>query len=607
MKKIFVLSSFLLLFFLSFQTSYAQENFSTSYNARYDVLENGNTKVTLQIALQNKTSEFFASSYMLQTGFKNINSIGILDSQGNVSYKTAKDSKGTTISFDFNKNVVGINESQNFTVYFETAEVAKNFGSIFEVNIPGIADQEEYSSFNAEIRVPPSFGKATFIKPNVENLKSSGNSIFFSKNDLGQSGISISYGKQQIYEFDLTYHLQNNNLFGTTKEIAIPSNNNYQEVQIDSISPRPSDVYIDNDGNWLAKFYLQSGKKQNIIVRGRAKVTFAPRKEILSESKKNLYLKPLPFWEQTPQIKKIAQELKTPEKIYRFVVDNLSYDPTRVKETQVRAGAEAVLRNKMSAVCLEFTDLFVALSRAAGIPARSVEGFANTKNSVTRPLSLKDVLHSWPQFYDFEKEAWIMVDPTWENTTAGIDYFNVFDFDHFAFVIKGQKSDYPIPAGGYKSDGEQNTKDVSVSTSESYSRELPILTASTNFKETYMSGLPIEGEIIINNFSKVLAPNQTLNVSSKSLTPASQNLYFDKIPPYGKRIIPVKFDHIGFLTKETGIVKITIEKETIEVPVVISPIYTNIKLVSILGGVLFGSVTIILSIATYKRRRIPVS
>ena len=112
-------------------------------------------------------------------------------------------------------------------------------------------------------------------------------------------------------------------------------------------------------------------------------------------------------------------------------------------------GALSALNNPTSAVCLEFTDLFVALSRAAGIPAREIDGYAYTNNAHDRPLSLtEDVLHAWPEYYDFDKKAWIMVDPTWGNTTGGIDYFNALDFDHIAFVIKGENSGYPIPAGG---------------------------------------------------------------------------------------------------------------------------------------------------------------
>ncbi len=60
---------------------------------------------------------------------------------------------------------------------------------------------------------------------------------------------------------------------------------------------------------------------------------------------------------------------------------------------------------------------------------------------------VKDVLHAWPEYYDESKKTWIMIDPTWGNTTHGMDYFSSLDFEHITFVIKGLSSTYPVPAG----------------------------------------------------------------------------------------------------------------------------------------------------------------
>src|SRR5205085_322452 len=145
------------------------------------------------------------------------------------------------------------------------------------------------------------------------------------------------------------------------------------------------------------------------------------------------------YWQTNdPAIKALGQELKTPKDIYEYVVKTLSYDFTRVTDDKPRLGAALALKNPTSAVCREFTDLFIAIARSAGIPAREVDGFAYTENAKQRPLSLvKDILHAWPEYYDTNKKTWVMVDPTWGSTTGGIDYFQVLDLDHFAFAIKG--------------------------------------------------------------------------------------------------------------------------------------------------------------------------
>jgi hypothetical protein len=126
-------------------------------------------------------------------------------------------------------------------------------------------------------------------------------------------------------------------------------------------------------------------------------------------------------------------------------------------------GAVAALQNPDQAICMEFTDLFIAIARAAGIPAREIDGYAYTENPQLQPLGLvADVLHAWPEYYDKDKGIWIPIDPTWASTSGGIDYFDKLDLRHFAFVVHGESSTTPYPPGSYKL-GPNPQKDVYVS------------------------------------------------------------------------------------------------------------------------------------------------
>jgi transglutaminase-like putative cysteine protease len=239
-------------------------------------------------------------------------------------------------------------------------------------------------------------GKPTYIKPN--NVKLINNNLSFTKQDLGNSGISLSFGDEQIFDFNLAYHLENPNLFSVNTEIALPPSTNYQDVEIDSIIPEPSNVTRDADGNWLAQYTLTSGKKINIEVKGKAKISLNPKKEPLSDTELEAFLKVQPYWQSNAKaIRDLASKLKTPHEIFKYVVDTLTYDYNRVQNSSPRLGAYEAYKNPKSAVCLEFTDLFIAIARAAGIPAREVNGYAYTQDEKQRPLSLvKDVLHAWP-------------------------------------------------------------------------------------------------------------------------------------------------------------------------------------------------------------------
>jgi hypothetical protein len=126
-------------------------------------------------------------------------------------------------------------------------------------------------------------------------------------------------------------------------------------------------------------------------------------------------------------------------------------------------GAISALKYPSQAICMEFTDLFIAIARAAGIPAREVNGYSYTENPELQPLSLvADVLHAWPEYYDKEKGVWIPIDPTWASTSGGINYFDKLDLRHFTFVNHGQSAITPYPPGSYKL-GPNPQKDVYVS------------------------------------------------------------------------------------------------------------------------------------------------
>lgn len=452
MKKLLVFFLPAVALFLLPLPLFAQENFSVASTVTYSVSENGTTSVSFSNILTNQASEYSALSYKIRVGFDDIKNLKAFDSYGKINPQIIKENDGKTIKLPFNKPVIGKNNSISFSFSFDTKDVASKQGEIWEINIPGLSNRNEFSVFDVLVKVPFSFGKPSYVKPNLGVLTKPDDSLYFPKDILKKSGISIAYGEVQIYYFNLKYHIKNSNLFPVSKKIVLPPSTNYQEVFIESIDKKPLKIATDKDGNSLATFYLLPFEKKDIKVVGNAKIFLKPKKQILSIDQRREYLKELPYWEtQNESIKKIANSLKTPKKIYEYVVNNLIYDYLRVLDKKPRLGAAQALKSPISAVCLEFTDLFIALSRAADIPAREVDGFAYSNSPKQRPLSLvSDVLHAWPEYYDDKLNTWVMVDPTWGNTTGGIDYFYTFDFDHFAFVIKGLNSSYPISPGGYK-------------------------------------------------------------------------------------------------------------------------------------------------------------
>ena len=597
MKKIILLAFLLALFFPG--NVFGSEFFTTDTTVTYSIQNTGRTNVRFNNSLRNKTGDSYASSYTLVVGFKSLENVVAQDSTGIIPAETLRTDRGTEIKISFNDKVVGTNNKLNFTISFDTYEVAQSQGRIWEVNIPGLSNSNDFDSFTASVIVPESLGTPVYIKPEIKRIAtSSSNVTTFGKNELGNSGISMAYGDYQVYRFNLRYHIENTNLFPVRTEIALPPSTNYQDVSIEDIFPKPTNVTKDSDGNWLSEYHLKSKQRLEVNVLGNAKVFLNPRPEELSEKKLSEYLKPTKYWQSNdPKIQKLAKELKTPERIYNYVVKNLTYDFERVKEDQVRLGALKTLEKPDSAVCLEFTDLFIGLSRAAGIPARELNGYAYTANSTERPLSLiKDILHAWPEYYDRDKKTWVMVDPTWGNTTNGVDYFKILDFDHFAFVIRGKESEYPIPAGGYKFEGNESVKDVEVSLARVYNSPRENISISEDFSKSYIAGFPIEGKILIENRGGELFKGGVLNAGGRILSSKKYDVF--PIPPFGKKEMEISFGRTPFLTNTKEEVKIVLGEKTDSARFSISPIFLNIYI--ILGGILIGTLSIIIFITSKK-------
>lgn len=596
MRRFVIFFCFLLAFLtLKPASVFAAQYFSTAFDVTYSVQEDGITHVKMIGSLTNTSQNYFASSYTIRLGFENIQSITASDPEGPIPITIEQTEDGHTIELPFNKQVAGLGKTLIFNLSFKTKDVAKKQGAIWEINIPGLSQANEFENFTTHVRVPSSFGSPSYIKPGVVTK-----SLDFTKKDLETSGISLAFGNTQTYEFTLSYHLKNSRIFPVKTEIAIPPTTNYQEVFIESISPAPSNVIQDNDGNWLSQYTLSPSEEKNITVKGKVATSLNPKKQALGQSEQKQYLLEKPYWQTNSELKKIAKDLKTPQAIYNYVVEKLHYDFSRVTNNSPRLGALEAFQKSNSAVCLEFTDLFIALARSAGIPAREVNGFANTQNTRQRPLSLvKDVLHAWPEFYDKDSQSWIMIDPTWGNTTGGVDYFNILDFDHVAFVIKGEDSEYPIPAGGYKLPGQEHAKDVSISFANIPSQRKENIQLQTHLPTYVIAGFPVKGSLVFKNTGNTISQSKALSITSSVLTPNKQSVTISQIPPYGTYSIPIAFEKTDILTNKTDVITIAINSQSFRYPIRIHSIFFS-KWV-FLGGGFIGGILIIIFISKLTR------
>lgn len=479
---------FLIILFSTFffsKTGFLAE-FAIEYDVEYRIDQLGNARVKQKTAITNLDSGVYPSNYSMILKNTAVSNLEGSDRKGPLEFEVEELEQNTIkISTEFNEQIVGAGKVTEFTINYDSSNISSKVGNIYTITIPKIEIIDQTKNYNLKLIIPNSLGPKIYVSPAPTSEEVTQDSViyFFDKESLKKGGISSAFGNYQQMNFNLKYILKNENFFGNYIEIALPTDiYDKQQVIFSEISETPALVYQDKDRNLLAKFFVNGNSTKNIVVSGTVKIKgrqivpqFGGLMSEIPKELRDLYTKEQPYWETNePSIKSIAKDLYNPNqtvsqnanRVYDFVVKNLKYEFELINQsTIVRKGAAAALDKSTQNACMEFTDLFIAVTRAMGIPAREINGFAYTEDSNDYPLSINlrggDVLHAWPEFYD-PAFGWVFVDPTWGNT-SGLDFFTKMDTNHFAFVTKGVDSQYPYPAGSYRTDPDQKLVNVEIS------------------------------------------------------------------------------------------------------------------------------------------------
>ncbi|MFH1566313.1 MAG: transglutaminase-like domain-containing protein [bacterium] len=472
LKKLFFICIFISILYLGHTPSYAID-FSIDQNMTIDCSIEETCKVLNNISITNNTNEMFVSEYTLNTGFKNIDKVNAKDSKKNAFLtKIEQVNDQNSIIIKFEKPILGKDSVTNLTVSYETKEIVKKTGKIWEISIPKINETEENNNININVSVPKIFGPLMYATPKPTNQKETNEEISYSfNNNTPINGINMAFGDYQLFNFEIYYYLKNpDKILSKDFEVPFPPNiTDIQKVFITNINEKPINLIVDENGNYIATYTLKAEETKRIEIYGLIQVF---NKELNIEKggkfedipKKMVeeYTKSQKYWEiENKQITDIANSLtnrnenvsENAKKVYDFVTTTLKYSVERTKRNYLeRYGAYKALQNPNDAVCMEFTDLTIALLRAMKIPAREINGYAHSEDLSKRPLSVfydnnKDLLHSWVEFYD-PNFGWVEIDPTW-GQTSGLDFFSKVGVNHIVFVRK-ENPNYPLPPGVYK-------------------------------------------------------------------------------------------------------------------------------------------------------------
>ena len=268
----------------------------------------------------------------------------------------------------------------------------------------------------------------------------------------------------QLYDINMTYSFDNNGPSTITRaEIyiaLIQDNMPYQEIIEESVaSGHEYELITDNYGNKIAKFNIESiTANTSEIVTLNYKVKAYKIKNYLGNCQGEViddYLESEKYIESDNQeIIDLANQITAGKTnhcekamaIYEYIGDNITYEVTKGDY-----GALHLLQTKIGD-CTCFTDLFNALARASGIPARNVDGmtykkekdYTNTNMTEEEIESDKNPLHAWSEVY-LPGTGWTPVDTTWGQKSDWPKHFSRTDGQHVKFTIgKNNMGEYML-------------------------------------------------------------------------------------------------------------------------------------------------------------------
>ena len=226
--------------------------------------------------------------------------------------------------------------------------------------------------------------------------------------------------------------------------LALPLDDmNHQEVRSITMSQNPTRNSSDSWGNNFIHYQIEKiepGESFNINIELEVELTSVDHTMVevkgmgdIDDSLSKYLLDSSLIIVNHPSIIQLAREIANKSanlvdiawNSYEWILDNIYYQ-------QVPGELDSVttLRNGEGGSA-EFSNLYISLLRANGIPARRLSGWGNPFR-VGETLQLSRFSHGWVEFHAGEL-GWVQVDPAW-GVTSKFDSFASADNRHIAMT-----------------------------------------------------------------------------------------------------------------------------------------------------------------------------
>lgn len=385
-----------------------------------------------------------------------------------VEFTNIINEKHAELSVNYPKEVKK-GESMTFKLEYTNFGLTQDQGALIDIYAPGFAEDFKFNegqtsvSYNTTIKVANSFPQENFVIPEpVKVIESNGyNTYTFSQKSLVGNTIWIQLGRSQYYNFLIIQStpatdFENTGYYNEYRLIIprdIEEGKISQKVYFTNIDPKPIQIKEDSEGNLIGYFKVPSHEDGQIILEGVASVSLKDV-DINADNSGELndigsqylstYIAQAEFWEvDNTDIQMLAGEIKGDstniydivESTYTHIVDTIDYSQIKRFGLNERQGALNTLLGG-SAVCMEYSDLFLTLSRAQGVPSRAAFGYGYDSKIENNSQEA----HQWVQVYMPKLNEWVSVDVTWGE--SGLKIIGG-DLNHFYTHVAAEDPNTP--------------------------------------------------------------------------------------------------------------------------------------------------------------------
>src|SRR4030066_848387 len=171
-KVIIILFCFIFLFLALPRKIFAEGEFLIDSEVEYFLNDDGTTRVTHNMTLENVYATLYAKSYTLK--LENIEPLNIKAYQGNeiLSVNETRQDNTVNLEVEFPDTLVGKGEKRNFSLVFNVTDFAVRTGEVWEISIPKLIMPESYRNYSVIISVPSKLGNEAYISPEPQTRQS---------------------------------------------------------------------------------------------------------------------------------------------------------------------------------------------------------------------------------------------------------------------------------------------------------------------------------------------------------------------------------------------------------------------------------------------------